>query len=171
MTKVRPVFDGSFFLILFALAALGALAWWRGGNELLVDGLGRGSALLVRFGAVLVLSFLAAGLAEVLIPRDAIARVMGQDSGLSGILLATGAGALTPAGPFVALPIAAVMQASGAGPGPVVAYLTGWSLLALHRFVAWEIPILGPRFAFFRLGVTLLLPVLAGLVARALTRG
>ena len=171
MGKGRPVLDGSFFVILAALVALSALAWWRGGSALLLDGLGKGGQQLVRFGAVLVLSFLAAGLAEVLIPRDAIARVMGQDSGLSGILLATGAGAVTPAGPFVALPIASVMLASGAGPGPVVAYLTGWSLLAIHRFVAWEIPILGPRFATFRLGVTLVLPVLAGWVARALTRG
>lgn len=171
MTKGRPVLDGSFFVILAALLALGATAWWRGGHELLLDGLGRGGQQILRFGAVLVLSLLAAGLAEVLIPRDAIARVMGHDSGLSGILLATGAGAVTPAGPFVALPIASVLLSSGAGPGPVVAYLTGWSLLAIHRFVAWEIPILGTRFALFRFGVTLLLPILAGLVARALTRG
>ena len=63
------------------------------------------------------------------------------------------------------------MGRSGAATGPLVAYVSGWGLLAVHRLVAWEIPILGPRFAFFRLGVTLLLPVLAGLVARALTRG
>ena len=32
---------------------------------------------------------------------------------------------------------------TGAGAGPVVAFLSSWSLLALHRLVAWEVPILG----------------------------
>jgi hypothetical protein len=48
----------------------------------------------------------------------------------------------------------------------VVAFLTAWSLLALHRFVAWEIPILGWRLAALRYSVSLAIPVLAGLAAR-----
>jgi hypothetical protein len=52
----------------------------------------------------------------------------------------------------------------------VIAFLTAWSLLALHRFVAWEIPILGWQFATLRYGVSLVIPVLAGLTVRALTR-
>ena len=59
----------------------------------------------------------------------------------------------------------AVMIRAGAAVGPVVAFLTGWSVLALHRTVAWEIPILGIRFALLRWGVSLLLPVLAGALA------
>jgi len=61
-------------------------------------------------------------------------------------------------------------SASGAATSAVIAYLTGWSLLALHRLVAWEVPILGTRFALLRYGVSLALPVLAGLLARALLR-
>jgi len=72
--------------------------------------------------------------------------------------------------PFVALPIAAVLRTSGAAAGPVVAYLAGWSLLAIHRLVAWEIPILGLRFAILRYLVSLGLPLAAGLIARAVTR-
>jgi len=161
--------DGAFFVVLGVLLALAALAVLRGGSPMLLDGLGRGGLQLWRFGAVLVISFLAAGLAEVLIPREAIAGALGRDSGLPGILLATGAGVITPAGPFVALPIAAVMRSSGAAAGPVVAYIAGWGLLAIHRFVAWEVPILGLRFAVLRYAVSLGLPVAAGLVARALT--
>ena len=52
----------------------------------------------------------------------------------------------------------------------MIAFLTAWSLLALHRLVAWEIPILGWRLAALRYGVSLVIPVLAGLAARALTR-
>ena len=79
-------------------------------------------------------------------------------------------GMLTPAGPFVAMPIAVVMLRAGAANAPVIAYLTAWSLLALHRFVAWEVPILGWQFASLRYGVSLAIPVLAGLAARALAR-
>jgi uncharacterized membrane protein YraQ (UPF0718 family) len=142
----------------------------RGGTPLLFDGLGRGGTQLLRFAGLLILSFLAAGLAEVLIPREAIAGTMGHDSGLRGILLATGAGVITPAGPFVAFPMAAALRSSGASMACIVAYVTGWSLLAVHRFVAWELPILGPRFALLRYAVSLALPVAAGLVTRALTR-
>ncbi len=68
------------------------------------------------------------------------------------------------------MPIAVVLLRSGAETGPVVAYLTGWSLLALHRLIAWEAPILGWNFALFRWGICLALPLLAGLLARALSR-
>ena len=68
------------------------------------------------------------------------------------------------------MPIAAVMLRAGAATGPVIAFLTAWSLLALHRLVAWEVPILGWRIAALRYGVSLAIPVLAGLAARALTR-
>jgi len=52
----------------------------------------------------------------------------------------------------------------------VVAYLTAWSLLALHRLVAWEVPILGARFALLRFAVSILLPILAGLAVRLIWR-
>jgi len=170
MARGRPVLDGAFFLVLGVLVGMVALAWARGGPELVLDGLGRGGRLLLQFSLVLCLSFLAAGLSEVLVPREWIGRTLGEDSGLRGILLATGVGALTPAGPFVAFPMAAVLRTSGAGNGPLVAYVVAWSLIALHRFIAFEIPILGGRFAALRYGISLGLPVLAGLAARALTR-
>jgi uncharacterized membrane protein YraQ (UPF0718 family) len=68
------------------------------------------------------------------------------------------------------MPIAALMLRAGAGTGAVVAFLAAWALLALHRFVAWEVPILGWRLATLRYGLCLVVPVLAGLAARALAR-
>lgn len=163
--------DGTLLLLVAVLVGLVAAAWARGGAELVGRGLGDGGRMLVRFGPVLVVSFLAAGFAEILIPHAWVREWLGADSGLRGILIGAGAGVLTPAGPFVSMPIAAVMVRSGAGIGPVVAFLTGWSLLALHRFVAWELPILGPRLAVLRYAVCLALPILAGLLARAATSG
>ena len=162
--------DGQFLFLLGVLLLLGLLAFWRGRAPLLGEGLGNGAKLLLRFSLVIAVSFLAAGLAEVLVPRDWVQGALGADSGLRGILIATAAGIVTPAGPFVSMPIAATLIRSGAAAGPVVAFLTGWALLALHRFVAWEVPILGMRVALLRYAVSLLLPIGAGLIARALTR-
>jgi uncharacterized membrane protein YraQ (UPF0718 family) len=162
--------DGALLLMLVLLAGLVALAWQRGGSDLVRQGLSGGGALLARYALLMVVSFLAAGLAEVLIPREWVREALGEESGLRGILIAGVAGVVTPAGPFVAMPIAAVMLRAGAAPAAVVAFVTGWSLLALHRLVAWEIPILGARFALLRYAICLVFPLVAGLLTRALLR-
>lgn len=162
--------DSQLHIMLALTIALAAFAWWQGGQELALRGLREGVRSLAQFGALIAVSFFAAGLATVLIPREWIQSQLGDQAGLRAIGLATLAGALTPAGPFVSLPIAAAMRVSGAGTGAVVAYLTAWALLAVHRLVAWEAPILGTRFALFRWSVSLALPIAAGLLARALAR-
>jgi uncharacterized membrane protein YraQ (UPF0718 family) len=164
------VIDSTLLVFVAMTAVLAFGVWLRGGNELLRHGFGNGWSLLAKSGLIIVVSFFAAGLVEALIPKEAIPRALGVDSGLRGILLATGAGALTPSGPFVAIPIAAALERSGAGLAPLVAYISAWGLLALHRLVAWEVPILGSQLALLRWSVCLALPVLAGLAARVVTR-
>ena len=171
MGAPRRAMDAQLLLVLGFLAALAAVAWWRGGPELVGHGLAGGAALLWRFGLLIVVSFLAAGLVEALVPRDWIQGALGHDSGLRGVLVGTLAGAATPAGPFVSMPLAAILLRSGAAVGPLTAFVTGWALLAVHRLVAWELPILGWRFALLRWGVSLGLPILAGLAASAVARG
>ncbi len=162
--------DGTFVLLVALLGGLGILAYRMGGTEEVVTGLRSGADLLLRFTPILVISFLAAGFAERLIPQEWVREQLGADSGLRGLVLATGAGMLTPAGPFVSMPIAAVMIRSGAGSGPIVAFLAAWALLAVHRLVAWEVPILGWNFALLRYAPCLVLPILAGLAARTFAR-
>jgi uncharacterized membrane protein YraQ (UPF0718 family) len=164
------VFDGTLIFLIAVLAAVAALAHWRGGNAAVVQGLSEGWNTLVRFAPMMIVSFLAAGYAELLIPPDWVREQLGSDSGLRGIALATGVGIVTPAGPFVSMPIAAAMIRTGAGAGPVVAFLSSWSLLAVHRLVAWEVPILGWRFALVRYVTCSMLPFFAGFAARALSR-
>ena len=169
MTEKRLVIDGTLLAMCALLGVLALVAYGRGGEALVKEGFSEGGRLLLRFGLIIVVSFLAAGFAELLIPTEWVRENLGSSSGLRGVLLGAGAGILTPAGPFVSMPIAAVLIRSGAGVGVVVAFLSAWSLLALHRFVAWEIPILGWRFAALRYGVCLVLPVGAGLLARAIS--
>ena len=170
MRRRSTVFDATFFLLTGGVAALVSIAWMQGGSELVSRGLSGGSVLLLRYAAVIVVSFVLAGFVEVLLPHDFVQKHLGEESGMRGIAIASVAGMLTPAGPFVSLPIAAVMLRVGAGPGPVVAFLTAWSLLAVHRFIAWEVPILGLSFAAARYAVCLVLPLVAGVLARIFLR-
>ncbi len=170
MKGAPRVIDGQLLFVVLLLAALAAAALALGGSETLWQGLGGGSRLLLRYGLLIALSFLAAGIAEALVPRQWVESALGAESGARGLALATVAGALTPAGPFISMPIAAGLLRTGAGVGPVAAFVTGWALLALHRLLAWEVPILGWRFALLRWLACLALPLLAGVLAAALAR-
>ena len=160
------IFDGNFWIVFGMLVALCGVALARGGTPLLGEALGNGTRLFLRFGAVLFLSFLVAGLAETLMPREWVSILLGAESGWKGLFLATAAGIVTPAGPFVSMPLAAGLLRSGAAPAPVVAFLAAWSLLAIHRLFAWEVPIMGASFAFTRWALCLFLPVMVGALAR-----
>jgi len=75
---------------------------------------------------------------------------------------------LTPGGPIASFPLIAALYKLGADFGPLVAYLTAWELIAVQRMVIWEIPFMGTRFVMFRVLVSFLLPILAGMIARTI---
>ncbi len=164
------IFDSNFWIVLGLLIVLMGLAMNRGGTPLLQEGIGSGAKLFMRFGLVIFLSFMVAGLAESLMPREWISSALGEDSGWKGLMLAAAAGAITPAGPFVSMPLALSMLKTGAAPAAVITFLSAWSLLAIHRLFAWEVPILGASFAFTRWGLCLILPVLVGAASRLVVR-
>lgn len=116
---------------------------------------------------LLVAMPMAAFLAE-LIPPDVAAGWLGEESGIAGILLASLAGGLIPGGPFVSFPLVLTFMKAGAGAPQMVALITGWAILGFHRVIAWEWPVLGGRFVAIRLAASILLPVLAGVLAMAL---
>ena len=79
-------------------------------------------------------------------------------------MLGSIAGALTPGGPFVNLPIAVGLFKAGASIGVMVAYITGWSLWAIARLPI-EVGLLGWKFTLIRLASVLIFPPIAGLIA------
>lgn len=101
-----------------------------------------------------------------LVPPGALARWMGAESGMRGLLVATFAGMLMPGGPVAAFPVVLVLAQAGADRGALIAFVLAWSLNGFQRIVVWELPILGTDFAVLRLICGLPLPVLAGLFAR-----
>ena len=59
---------------------------------------------------------------------------------------------------------------AGTGTATLVAFLTSWGLWSFSR-LPMEVGLLGWRFTLIRVGSTLVLPVLAGLIARLLSAG
>ena len=144
-------------------------AYLRGGGEH-IAGLKSTGTMLVQIMPLLVLAFVVAGMIQVLIPREVVARWVGAQSGLRGILLGSVAGGLAPGGPYVSLPVAAGLLRAGASAGTMVAFLTGWSLWAIHR-LPMEVGILGWKLTLIRVLSTFFFPPIAGLIARTLFPG
>lgn len=162
MTRTGRRTTGSLLILAGICLALAFAALYVGGLPRVQAGAAEGFGLLTSVAPQLALGFLMAGLATVLIPQSAVAGLVGEGSGLQGLLIATGAGALTPGGPFLQFPLVAALMRNGASEGAVAAYLTAWSLLGMRRVLVWELPVLGPTFASVRWTASLILPLVVG---------
>lgn len=148
-----------------ALALL-CVGYFKGEGQHLI-GARIGLRLTIQVLPLLFFAFLAAGMAQALVPKDLIASWIGPGSGTRGILIGTVAGGLAPGGPYVSLPIAGGLLRAGAGVGTMVAFLTGWSLWALAR-IPMDVGILGWKLAAIRFACTFFFPPIAGLLAATL---
>jgi len=106
-----------------------------------------------------------AAFAAELLPGETISAWLGHESGFQGIMIASVAGILVPAGGVVAFPLALAMYKIGVGIPQLTAFLTTWEIFAIHRILAWEIPFLGHRFVYMRIASSFFLPPLAGIFA------
>ena len=112
-------------------------AWRRGGATAVGRGFGEAGSLFVSVLPNLVVGFTLAGFIALLLPQELIARWLGPDSGVLGLLVGSAAGALTPGGPFTHFPILASLLDKGAAIGPVSSYIAAWALIGVHRVVTW----------------------------------
>ncbi len=126
------------------------------GHQLLV--------VLPRMAAALLIS----GFIQVLVPHDLVERWLGQSSGIKGLFVATGVGALTPGGPMLAFPLVIVLRNAGASAACLVTFLTAWATLGFHRILMWELPLIGPNFAAVRYIASIPLPFVAGAIVLAI---
>jgi len=155
-------------LFLLAVAIiLAGLIWMRKGPEEVLSGLSIGSNVLLSVLPLLIAAFLVAGLVQVLATKELVTKWLGTATGWKGIALACLGGGLMPGGPYVYYPIAAVLLQSGAGLGPLVAFVTAKNLWAFSR-LPLEIALLGPQLTLIRFLVTLALPPLFGYAAEKL---
>lgn len=112
----------------------------------------------------LIVGLIGAGFMAELLPVDRIEQMFGESAGLTGVGLASVFGALTPGGPFVAFAIGAAALKAGAAWGPLMAYVTAWSVMNLNRSIAYELPLMGRRFLLLRSFISLPLPLLLGVL-------
>lgn len=156
------------FLAIASLSGLACLVLRGAGAAL--EALGDAATLLAVVAPQVIAGLIIGGLLQTLISRDWMERSFGRESGLRGLVLATVGGVITPTGPFAAFPLVYALWKAGADAGTLVAYLTGWAILGLHRIVVWELPFMGPEFALLRFVLCLPMPILGGWLARRLMR-
>ena len=125
-------------------------------------GLNATASLMLEITPRMIAAFTLAGLFQAAVPEEVILRWMGHGSGLKGILIGMSLGGITPGGPMTHFPVIASLFKMGVGIGPLVAYLSAWSLFGLQRVIMWEIPFLGAKVVAVRIGVSLLFPLVAG---------
>lgn len=151
------------FAVISTLA--GALCYLLRGESAFLAGLDMARGQFVDVAVQLIFGLLIAASISVLLPRDKVARWLGQESGLRGLLIATVLGALMPGTPLAVFPIVAALSQAGARNGTLVAFLASWAALSVSRLFVWEIPLLGLDFGLLRMLVGLPLPFLAGYLA------
>ena len=166
--RQSPFYDWSTIALAAVVALCAAIVWRRDGLERVFDVILEDSRLFLNILPKVLAGTLIGAFLAVALPRDLVTRWVGAESGLSGLLVATFAGVLLPGGPFTVYPLAAAFLVAGADIGAVVAFATSWALLGLVRGVVWELPFFGIDFVVWRTLMAIPLPVVAGLLARAL---
>jgi uncharacterized membrane protein YraQ (UPF0718 family) len=153
-------------IILGLLALVLLLIGYFNGQGQHISGMRSALNMTIEILPLLIFAFIVAGMVQVLLPRELLAKWVGAESGMRGILIGTVAGGLSPGGPFVSLPIAAGLLRAGASIGTMVAYVTAWSLWAVSR-LPLEVGIMGWKFVLIRLASTFFFPPIAGFIAQS----
>lgn len=120
-----------------------------------------GFFLFLRYSFLIIFSMLIATMIPALIPKELILRYLGGASGWRGILLATLIGGLTPGAPYAVLPLIAGLIRQGMGLAPAVSMFCAWGLWSLSR-IPFQVAVLGGKFTFTQVLVSLPLPFVAG---------
>ena len=114
-------------------------------------------------------ALLSAAFIAQIVPIEELSNIVGPESGLLGITISALLGGLLPGGPMTSFPIALIFFAGGAGAPQIVAFISGWSIFAVHRVLVFEAPTMGWSFVTIRLISCALLPILAGIFVDWLT--
>ncbi len=152
-------------LLLWVLVAALALTAAVRSKALFREGATEGARDFVMLLPRIMIGVVGSGYVAAIMPQDLITTWIGPNSGISGITIATLAGAITPGGAVVGFSVGAAALKGGGGAPQVIAYSTAWSLYALTRLINWEVAMMPPRVVWLRAAVSIPLPFLAGIGA------
>ncbi len=156
-------------MMLVLLVGLGGALYWQQGVAGIQQALKTSGGTGMKFLPVLAIAFLLMGLVDTLLPKEVIEAWLTDTAGWRGIGIAWVAGMLTPAGSVVGLPIAAGLYKAGAGTAVLITYLTSMACLSFVR-IPLELAFMGPRITTLRVLACLLLPPVAGYLARGMAK-
>jgi len=152
-------------LVLYGMAAILVAAALARRDDTFRRGIRRALEQFLILAPRMFCALIAAGFVAKLIPGAFIARFLGDEAGLTAVLIAAATGIIVPAGPAIAFSIGAVFANAGASVPALIAFITSWSIFAAHRIFIYEIPLLGLSFLRLRLASVAATPVLAGVIA------
>lgn len=156
-------------LVLAVVSALLLIVAFLRGRDLPLAGVLAAVRTLRRNLLLLLLGFLVAGLAQVLIPKDLIAEWLGAEAGAKGIFIGCIVGGLVPGAPYATFPLVGALYRAGASLGAVVGFVSAWALWSVTRLPT-EMALVDPKPALVRYAVTFVVPPLAGLLAQWIER-
>ncbi len=133
---------------LIALAALGVLTLFN--RQLAVKALGITSYSIKEMLLVIPPVFVLLGLMDVWVPRETMIRLMGEGSGIRGILLSILLGSAAAGPLYGAFPVAAVFMKKGVKFSNILIFIGAWSTTKIPMLL-FEMSALGLRFALTRL--------------------
>lgn len=154
----------------FVVLVLAVLALMGGGLALLWQGLVSGLTMFRDAIVLLLAAFAISGLAQVLVNPEKVSSLLGKNSGWKGLFLGMLAGTIIPGGPYVYYPLSASLLAAGADASIIIVFIVSKGLWDISR-TPMEIAVMGPRVTAVRFAVTLLFPLLAGVLVRFLYPG
>ena len=164
--RLKNIFGPSFWFIASITALSGVACYLVRGREAFLSSFKNDLQLVGLITPRLGAALLIAAAIQVLLPRDKVARWLGEQAGLKAMLIAAAAGMVTPGGPMTSFPVVNALHEAGTGRRALVTYLTSWSTQGFQRILMWELPMMGTEFAVFRFLVSLPLPIVAGMIAR-----
>jgi uncharacterized membrane protein YraQ (UPF0718 family) len=156
-------------LVLAVVSALLLIVAFLIERDLPLAGVLAAARTLRRNLLLLLLGFLVAGLAQVLIPKDLIAEWLGAEAGAKGIFIGCIVGGLVPGAPYATFPLVGALYRAGASLGAVVGFVSAWALWSVTRLPT-EMALVDPKPALVRYAVTFVVPPLAGLLAQWIER-
>jgi uncharacterized membrane protein YraQ (UPF0718 family) len=145
--------------------AAGVGCWLIEGRDAFLESFSSDLVMMGKIAPKLAAALMVSSFLQLLIPRQLVAKWIGEGSGAKGVAIATAIGALTPGGPMTSFPMVTALHESGTGRAPLIAYLVSWSNLGFQRLLIWELPLLGPSFLILRYIACLPLPFLAAWIA------
>lgn len=103
------------------------------------------------------------GLFQEFLPPQLVSAWLGEASGLTGLLLGAGAGAIAIGPPLAAYPLAGALLDAGAWPPIIAAFILSWISVGIIT-LTFEAQVFGARFALLRNGIGFLAAMLCGLL-------